>query len=205
MSWARIFRLLGLAGVVLLITSAFTPLPNILARWLSIPPRLERAEAIVVLGGKIEPDGKLNNASLRRALHGIVLHRKGLAPLLVFFGSDNSEGFVEAEVRAELAHELGISSEMILTEAEARTTRDEAVRAEVLLRPMGVQRILLVTDSQHMARARGLFERGGFEVLAAPADDFSNSADKPDERLRLMRRILKELLARIYYRVAGYL
>ena len=43
------------------------------------------------------------------------------------------------------------------------------------------------------------------EVLAAPADDFSNAADKPDERLRLMRRILAELLARIYYRVAGYL
>lgn len=205
MSWTRIFRLLGLSGVVLLITSAFTPLPNILARWLSIPQRLERAEAIVVLGGKIGPDGTLSSSSLRRALHGIVLHRKGLAPLLVFFGSGHNEGFVEAEVRAQLAHELGISSEMILTEAQARTTRDEAVRAEVLLRPMGVRRILLVTDSLHMVRAQGLFERGGFEVLAAPADDFPNSADTPEERLRLMRRVLGEILARIYYRGAGYL
>ncbi len=204
MSWARIWRLLGLTGVALFITSAFTPLPNILARWLSIPPRLEGAEAIVVLAGELQPDGTLSNSSLRRALHGIVLHRKGLAPLLVFFGSDHSEGFVEAEVRAELAHELGISSEMILTEAHARTTWEEAVRVEVLLRPMGVQRILLVTDSQHMVRAQGLFERAGFEVLAAPADDFSSSADAPEERLRLMRRNLGEILARIYYQVAGY-
>ncbi len=205
MSWARICRLLGLTGVALFFTSAFTPLPNILARWLSIPPRLERAEAIIVLGGELQPDGTLSNSSLPRALHGIVLHRKGLAPLLVFLGSDRAEGLVEAEVRAGLARQLGISAEAILTEAGARTTREEAVRVEVLLRPMGVRRILLVTDSQHMARARGLFERAGFAVLAAPADDFSNAADKPDERLRLMRRILEELLAQIYYRVAGYL
>ena len=205
MSWDRIFRLLGLAGVVLLITSAFTPLPNILARWLSIPPRLELAEAIVVLGGKIEPDGKLNNAALRRAVHGITLHRKGLGPLLVFLGTDDTDGPSEAEVRAELARQMGISPEMILTEAGPRTTREEAVRVEVLLRPMGVRRILLVTDSQHMARAQGLFERAGFEVLAAPADDFSSTADAPEERLRLMRRILGEILARIYYQIAGYL
>lgn len=205
MNWARIFRPLGFAGVLLLITSAFTPLANILVGWLSIPQRLERAEAIVVLGSKIEADGKLNNASSRRALHGILLHRKGFAPLLLFFGSDHSEDFVEAEVRSELAQELGISSGMILTEAQARTTREEALRAEALLRPMGVQRILLVTDSLHMVRAQGLFERAGFEVLAAPADDFSTSADAPEKRLRLMRRVLEELFALIYYRVAGYL
>ena len=180
MRWARICRFLGLAGLVAFATSAFTPLPNILARWLSIPPRLERAEAIVVLGGKIEPDGELNNASLRRALHGIVLYREGLAPLLVFLGEERNGGVSEARVRANIAREMGVSPEVILREAGARTTREEAIRVEVLLRPMGVRRILLVTDSLHMARAQGLFERVGFEVLAAPADHFSNAADEPD-------------------------
>jgi uncharacterized SAM-binding protein YcdF (DUF218 family) len=190
MSWVRICRFL---------------LPNILGRWLSTPARLEHAEAIVVLGGGIAPDGTLNNGSLRRAVHGITLHRKGLGPLLVFLGTDNTDGPSEAEVRAELARQMGISPERILTEAGPRTTRKEAVRVEVILRPMGVRRILLVTDSQHMARAQGLFERAGFEVLAAPADDLSSTADAPEERLRLMRRILGEILARIYYQVAGYL
>ena len=205
MKWARIFRLLGLSGVILFFTSAFTPLPNFLARWVSTPSRLESAEAIVVLGGGLQPGGVLSNASLRRAIHGIALHRKGLASLLVFSGPARDEAPAEAAVRAELARQLEISPEAILTEAEAWTTREEAVRVGALLRPRGVRRILLVTDSQHMMRARQLFEHAGFEVLAAPADDFSNSVYGPEDRLRLMRRILEELLARLYYQVAGYL
>jgi uncharacterized SAM-binding protein YcdF (DUF218 family) len=94
---------------------------------------------------------------------------------------------------------------MILAETQARTTREEAVRLGELLRSKGVRRILLVTDSQHLPRAEALFERAGYEVSSAPADDFSSVAVEAEERLRLMRRIAQEILARLYYRLAGYL
>jgi len=42
-------------------------------------------------------------------------------------------------------------------------------------------------------------------VVRAPADDFSVAAVEPEERLRLMRRIAQEMVARFYYRLAGYL
>lgn len=159
----------------------------------------------MVLAGGLQPDGLLSDLSLRRALQGIVLHREGLASLLVFLGEARGEHPSEASIRAELARQLGISPKAILTEAGARTTREEAVRVEKLLRPMGVGRILLVTDSQHMTRAQALFERAGFEVLPAPANDFSSAAVAPEERLRLVRRIAQEFIARLYYRMAGYL
>ena len=205
MDWARISRLLGLAGVALFLTAAFTPLPNILIRWLGTPARLESAEAIVVLGAGVEPDGVLGDTSMRRALDGMVLHRKGLAPLLLLSGPGRGEGPAEAEVREELARALGISPEVILTESKAQTTREEAVNSGALLREKGVRRILLVTGSHHMARAQRLFERAGFEVLAAPTDEVSSEASSPEGRLRLMRQTLQELLARFYYRAAGYL
>lgn len=201
----RILRFVGLAGVTLLLASAFTPLPNLLSRWLSEKSQREPAEAIVVLGGGIHPDGVLSSSSMRRAVHGIVLHRKGLASLLLFAGPSRNEGPAESEVRAQLARDLGVSAEVILTEINARTTREEAIRLKVLLEARGVRKILLVTDSQHMMRARGLFEREGFEVLAAPADDFSRDASEPGGRLELMRRVLQEFVVRIYYRTAGYL
>lgn len=200
----RISGLVGMTGIAIFVASAFSPLPNVLTRWLSIPPRLERAEAVVVLGGGLQPDGVPSSGSLRRALHGIVLYRAGLAPLLVLLGEGRGGGQTEAQVRAELAGQLGVSPELILTEAGARTTREEAVRVGALLRPSGVRRILLVTDSLHMARARGAFERAGFEVLAAPADDLSSRETAPERRLQLMRRVLEELAGRLYYRVAGY-
>lgn len=202
--WARIWRLLGCVGVVLFLITAFSPLPNLLSRWLGTPSRLEPAGAIVVLGAGVEPDGVLSDTSMRRAVAGMVLYRKGLAPILLFSGPSRAEGPPEAEVRAELAGALGISPEAVLTEGDAQTTREEAVKAGALLRERGVRRILLVTSTHHMARAQRLFEKGGFEVLAAPSDEVSSEASNPEGRLRLMRRMLQELLARVYYGVAGY-
>ena len=203
--WARICRLLGFAVVVLFLTTAFTALPNLLNRCLETPSRLEPAGAIVVLGAGVEPGGVLSDASMRRALEGMVLYRRGLAPLLLFSGPGRDGGAGEAEVRAELARALGISPEAILTEGDAQTTREEAVESGKLLRARGVRKILLVTGSHHMARAQRLFERVGLEVLAAPTDEVSSNVSHPEGRLRLMRRTLEELLARFYYRVAGYL
>ncbi len=198
-------RVLGFAGVAFFFISAFTPVPNILSRWLGSPSRLEPAQAIVVLGGGVSPDGVLSDSSMRRAIYGILLHRKGLASRLVFFGSASDAGSSEAEIRAEMARELGVSPEVILAAPDARTTREEAVFGETLLRARGVRRILLVTNAVHMTRAQALFERAGFEVLAAPAHEVSSGVSNPEGRLRLMRRMLEELIARLYYRVAGYL
>jgi uncharacterized SAM-binding protein YcdF (DUF218 family) len=84
-------------------------------------------------------------------------------------------------------------------------TREEVIFVRALLQPRGVRRILLVTDSQHMSRARVLFERAGFEVFPTSVDDVSNREAGPEQRLRLMRWVLKEFVARLYYWVAGYL
>lgn len=191
---------------MLLAASAFTPLPNLVSRWLGTAPRLEPSDAVVVLGNQLLPDGMLGANSVRRTVHGVGLYRRGFAPLLVLLGPSRPEGGrTEAEVRAELARDLGVAAQGILTDGTARTTREEALHVRALLGPRGVRRILLVTESRHLARARGLFERAGFEVLPAPADGAFPRASEPEARLGLMRGVLEELLARLYYRVAGYL
>ena len=205
MTWVTICRFLGLAGITLFLITAFTPLPNLLSRAWGTPSRIERADAIVVLAAGLRGDGTLTNGSLRRAVHGIGLHRKGLAPLLVFTGSSRVDGHSEAGVRAALARDMGIPPEAILTDGGGPTTRDEAVRVGMLLRPKGVRRVLLVTDSQHMTRSRGLFERWGFAVIPASVDDVSDRDEGPEQRLRLMRWVLQEFTARLYYQAAVYL
>jgi uncharacterized SAM-binding protein YcdF (DUF218 family) len=85
------------------------------------------------------------------------------------------------------------------------TTREEAVRTKALLAPRQVRRILLVTDYQHMRRAQALFERAGFDVLPATTEEQSSVARGPEGRLELMRAVLGEVVARLYYRLAGYL
>jgi len=201
----RTCPVLGVLGVVLFFLCAFTPLPNLLSRHLGVPSRIEPAGAIVVLAASVDQTGELERESLRRTVRGIILQRTGLAPLLVLLGPARDGGPSEAEVRADLARRFGVQPEAILTEATAWTTRDEASRVRALLRPRGVRRILLVTNSQHMLRAEALFERAGFEVLPVTADDLSDTVDSPEGRLELTRIVVQEFLALVYYRVAGYL
>lgn len=182
--------------------TGFTALPNRLADTLSLPPVIAPADAVIVLaGGGVSRQGVLSGVSFRRAVYGVALHREGWAPLLVLSGGGRGEG----GARAALARRLKVPAEAMLTVASGHTTREEATQMERLLQPRGVRKILLVTDVQHMIRAKALFERVGFEVLPAPALDGTGSAERPQGRLDLFYRTLQELVALQYYRLAGYL
>jgi len=204
MNWVRISRILGGASISLFFGIAFTPLPEVLARWEAVSPQLEPADVIVVLaGGSVSPSGVLTDIALRRTIHGVLVFQKGLAPFLVL-SAGSAKSPKGAEARAELARTLRVPGEAILIVAGSRTTHEEVVRIQFLLRPRGVRTMLLVTDAEHMSRAKRLFERAGFEVLAAPVNA-PESAREPGNRLDLFRRTAREMLALLYYRLAGYL
>lgn len=199
MTGGQLLRTVGILGVGILLLADVTPLPKRVAAWVTLSPRLEPAHAIVVLASQIASNGELSDPSLRRAIHGIVLYRRGLAPLLVFSGGDPEGGPNEAEARAALARELGVPAQSILTDAGARTTLDEARRLALLLENgRGVRRVLLVTDELHMPRAAAVFARAGFTVLPAPV----GSADL---YLPTARSLVEAGLAWFYYRLAGHI
>ena len=203
---SRFAWLFGVLGFAALCTT-LTPLWNWAAAQVEGEERLEPAAAIVVLGGAGYEDGTLNSASLRRTIHGIRLLHRGLAPRIVFTGAPVDEGnpLTEAEIRTQLARDLRVPPEAIVTEDRPRTTREEAFYvAERLGAPPGT-RILLVTGGAHMRRARGLFERSGFVVLPAPVSEAPVASDGATDRFDLARIVMGELMARAYYRLAGYL
>ncbi len=159
------------------------------------------ADAIVVLGSGVMPEGELADGSLRRTVHGIRLFHRGLAPRLVLLGP-RYHGVVEADVRAAVARDLGVPADAIVVEAGGTSTRDEAERIASRLRPASV---LLVTGWHHMPRARRVFERAGMRVEAAPVLEESALSPRPQARLALARALAQEALARAYYRLGGAL
>src|SRR5262249_42969034 len=79
---ARVVRGLGvlvLLGLVVLCT----PLPERFAAAFAVRGEPAPAEAIVVLGVKATPDGVLTSTSLARLVQGVVLYRRGLAPVMI--------------------------------------------------------------------------------------------------------------------------
>ncbi len=205
----RITHLLRWLGVLTLggyVFVGFTPLANVLAVHLMADFELAPADAVVVLGGGLGADGEMGVASLKRAVRGLELYQLGYAPLLALLGPKSVENYrSEASLRRLLALTMRIPPEDIVTESRGLTTRDEARLMNEVLSPMGVRRILLVSDSQHLIRARALFENEGFEVLTAPADTIANGSSGPTARLKLLDWVVREQAARLYYRAAGYL
>ncbi len=179
---ARVPTLLGLGVIALFVVSAFTPMANVLAQSVAVHPEIAPADAIVVLAaGGASSSGALSDNSLRRAISGIDLYLKGLAPLLVFSGNDPDA-----------------------TSSGANTTREEAAQVKGLLWPRGVRNILLVTDADHMIRAAPLFTHAGFRVFAVPVNEPEWDLG-PGDRLDLLRGTLREIVALLYYKIAGYL
>jgi len=200
-AWPIACRVVGVLVIAGFVIAAFTVVPNRLARRLAVPADVGPADAIVVLGVSADRDGSLSDASLRRAVAGIALHKSGLAPRLVFLGMDR-----EAESRARLAVALGVAREAIITENEEPTTRDEAERmGEILGRRQGARTVLLVTDVLHMRRARRLFERAGLAVRPVPTHTGSLLGRSPERRLLLTRELLQEVAALGYHKLFGYL
>jgi uncharacterized SAM-binding protein YcdF (DUF218 family) len=162
------------------------------------------AEAIVVLGGGVNDQGVLGERSLRRTPHDITLDREGFAPWRPLLGVVNNQGAMEAGIRAAMACQLGIIPTATLTETIAHTTREEAARMVGLLQPMGVRRILLLNESEHMVRVRLLFAHVGFTIHPTLVDELSQPAGSKAS-LQLTRKVMQEILVRFYHRLAGYL
>ena len=194
-------RTIGAAGLAVFVLLAFTPLARALHGGLSADAPFPHADAIVVLGSGVMPEGELSDNSLRRTVHGVRLFRQGLAPRIVLLGPDY-HGAVEAEVRARYAADLGVPADALIVEPGGHSTRDEAQRVRARLgRDRAV--IILVTGLLHIPRARRVFEREGMVVAAAPVLEESLRPETPQARLALALAVAQEAVARAYYRMAG--
>ncbi|WP_437276363.1 YdcF family protein [Sorangium sp. So ce375] len=201
-AWDRLSTAVGVVGLLAFAVAAFTPVAAPLDRWLASAPDAGQADAVVVLGADVDPDGRLPEDSHRRAVEAVALYREGRAPLVLMLGCRNGPAS-EAESRARLAQGLGVPPSALLTETRGLTTAVEAQRSAELLLPRGARRILLVTGAHRIVRARRLFERAGFEVLAAPVPEGSPTSNAPGARLSAIGRLLQELAARALARLRG--
>jgi uncharacterized SAM-binding protein YcdF (DUF218 family) len=79
---------------------------------------------------------------------------------------------------------LGVPDAAIVREDASMTSGANAQRAAALLRPQGVDTVILVNSALHMRRARADFERAGLKVIPAPTD-FESLGRSAEARDRL--------------------
>jgi uncharacterized SAM-binding protein YcdF (DUF218 family) len=125
--------------------------------------RLQRVDAIVVLGAPLRPDGSLGPVLEERVGAGVALWRAGVAPLVCFTGGKTRGAAIsEAEAMAAAARTAGLPDDALLVEAESQNTYENARNLSRILLPDGRDHVLLVTQPFHLRRARLHFGRFGF-------------------------------------------
>ena len=137
------------------------------------PAADKSGQAIVVLGG-----GTYFNApeygndtvaaqTLTRLRYAAHLYRVLGKPVLVSGGSPEGSPAAEAQLMKQVLHsDYQVPVQWV--ELRSRNTLENARFSYRLLKPGGIERVYLVTNAWHIARARLAFESAGFAVIPAP-------------------------------------
>lgn len=177
---------------------------------LTLSEVVQKADAIVVLGGGVQCGTRaLEGSSQTRLLAGLQLWRAGYAPVVtvseqsdVFSATCPKMSVIEREIIQGLYPQNG---PQVVTLRSVTTTRDEAARVRDLAAVRGWTRVLLVTSPSHSRRAAGILVSQGVNVVSVPAPEtrFDATLPLPSDRLYGLRVVLYEWLSRIKERVGG--
>jgi uncharacterized SAM-binding protein YcdF (DUF218 family) len=158
---ALVFVLLVLAGIL--------PVAPAFARLMVVadPPR--HADAIVVLGGGVHDARTLSAGTTTRLVHGLRLHHRGYAPVVILTGGNPVDPAVpEAGVMALVAQELGTRPGVLIVERTAARTTTQGNAVARIARERGIRSILLVTSAEHSYRSVRVFRKAGLDVISTP-------------------------------------
>ena len=214
--WRTAGPAIAMASLLALLALSTSLIAQALIRTLEPPPlaaaQRDAAQAIVILaGGRVHASPEwggdtVSASTLRRLRYGAQLARETGLPVLVSGGNPDRAPLPEARLmRAVLEREFGVRARWI--EDRSDTTAGNARLSAAILAPLGLTRVLLVTDAYHMPRARRAFAVAGLTAIAAPTGYIGRPVFRlphlvPNaEALRVSNLALREWAAGLWYRL----
>jgi uncharacterized SAM-binding protein YcdF (DUF218 family) len=188
----------------------------------NFPPVMSKADAhgaaaIVLLSAGMDVHhsrGRYYDAPTRdgslRVLEAARVHGILGVPIIVT-GGHGEPNRSEARVMAHQLEHLGVPADHIIKEEKSTNTREHAMFVPPLLKERGIDRFVLVTSQQHIARALQTFRAAGTnptpstpEVYVARGsvlEMFLPSA----AGLRTSEPMIYDLLGWVYYKARGWI
>lgn len=160
-----------LLGPLLLISALAVPR---LGAWLVVEDPLQKADAVIVLGGTI----------YERPMEAVELYKEGWAPRIYLFRqiADWGEAILiehdvpytrEVDLQIDVMSRLGVPREAIGILDQANSTAKEADDVLALVRREKFSRVIIVTSKQHTRRARLVMNRkvnpAGARIVVRPS------------------------------------
>ncbi len=176
-------RAVRAAGLTLLVAAALAVSALALLAWqvdrLGRRDDARPADVIVVLGARVEPDGRPGSDLTSRTYHAVDLWLAGYAPHIICTGGFKDEQLSAASVCRRFAIELGVPADQAwLADGTTNTIEDAAATAQVMVQH-GWRSAILVSHPLHLYRARWLFRRAGIDAVTSPTTTLTSRIFPP--------------------------
>ncbi len=128
-----------------------------------------RSDAIVVLGARVNADGRPGSDLTSRTYHAVDLWQAGYAPYLICTGGYRDEPLSAAAVCRQLRDRAGRAGRARAAWPMAAATRLRMPKSRPkVIADHGWRTAILVSHPLHLFRARWLFRRAGVDAVTSP-------------------------------------
>lgn len=128
----------------------------------------QHVDVAVILGNKVEPDGKPSGRLKSRLEKAVELYREGYFNQIIVSGGVGVEGYDEAEVMKQYLVQKGIPSDQIITDSMGLNTRATAKNTTEIMGEINDKSVMVITQFYHISRTKLAFHQSGFkEVYSA--------------------------------------
>jgi len=177
------------------------------------PATVPKADAVLVLSGMLggfeTEDGYVAEwGDPDRFFVGVQLVKLGKADRLIFTRGQMpwSESPPEGEMLKQKAVEMGVSPDQILLTSIVSNTAEESLAVKDLMAEHGLTKVILVTSSFHLPRAKLLFDKADVDTYPYPTDFKAASKDvtwlhfiPSADAFKATSNGIREYIGRCYY------
>jgi vancomycin permeability regulator SanA len=128
--------------------------------------RIRPSDVGVVLGNKVERDGRPSRGLQARLDEAVTLYRQGEFKIVIVSGGPGDEGFDEATVMRAYMIKHGVPAAAVIADSHGVNTMATARNTAALMRARGWKTVLAVSQYYHMPRIRLAFRKCGVTAVS---------------------------------------
>lgn len=116
--------------------------------------RIQPSDVAVVLGSKVDADGRPSPSLAGRLDEALELYRKGLFRQVIVSGGTGPNGYDEARVMKAYLIARGVPDAAVIMDPKGATTRLTALNTAAIMRARGFRSVLAISQYFHIPRCR---------------------------------------------------
>jgi len=127
--------------------------------------RVQNADVIIVLGNKVEMDGKPSERLKSRLDKALELYNSGYSFNIFVSGGLSKEGYGEAEVMEEYLLERGVPKSKIRKDYLGFDTEQSGLNSKSYMDELGYKSVIVVSNYYHIPRSVMFFKKIGIKEV----------------------------------------